>query len=145
MQVIWVSNPEHYNEPFVEYGRIPGMMAQTVDATYHTYDVGKVGGFHGRIYVAVMKDLIPNKRYYYRVGDRQTRTFSKIKYFTSPPLRTQKLDEMSIAVFGDMGTFAPFGHFVIDKIAKDNLISPFDFVFLTGDIAYAGVNSQSRG
>jgi hypothetical protein len=145
MQVIWVSNPEHYNEPFVEYGRIPAMLSQSVDATYHTYDVGKVGGFHGRIYVAVMKDLIPNKRYFYRVGDRQTRTFSKIKYFTSPPLRTQKLDEMNIAVFGDMGTFAPFGHFVIDKIAKDNLITPFNLVFLTGDIAYAGVNSQSRG
>lgn len=44
-----------------------------------------------------------------------------------------------------MGTFAPFGNFVIDKIAKDHLITPFNFVFLTGDIAYAGVNSNERG
>lgn len=92
MQVIWVSNPEHYNEPFVEYGRIPNMQRQTANATYHTYDVGKVGGFHGRIYVAIMKDLEPNKRYFYRVGDRQTRTFSKMKYFMSPPLKIQQLD-----------------------------------------------------
>lgn len=44
-----------------------------------------------------------------------------------------------------MGTFAPFGNFVIDKIAKDHQITPFNFVFLTGDIAYAGVNSYERG
>ena len=131
MQVIWVSNPEHYNQPFVEFGRAPGMLTQSANATYHTYDVGKIGGFHGRIYVSTIKDLIPNKRYYYRVGDRQTRTFSKIKYFTSPPLRTQALNEINIAVFGDMGTFAPFGHFIIDKIAKDHLVTPFNFVFLT--------------
>jgi hypothetical protein len=44
-----------------------------------------------------------------------------------------------------MGTFAPFGKFVIDKIAKDHLITPFNFVFLTGDIAYVGMNSQQKG
>jgi hypothetical protein len=121
------------------------MLKNVVNGTYHTYDVGKIGGFHGRIYVAVMKDLEPLKRYYYRVGDRQTGTFSKIKHFTAPPLRNQALDEMNIAVFGDMGTFAPFGAFVIDRIARDNLITPFSCVFLTGDIAYAGVNSNKRG
>lgn len=44
-----------------------------------------------------------------------------------------------------MGTFAPFGHFVIDKIAKDHFTKPFNFVFLTGDLAYAGMNNQKRG
>lgn len=39
-----------------------------------------------------------------------------------------------------MGTFAPMGHAVINQISKDNFIKPFDFVFLTGDIAYAGMN-----
>ncbi len=33
-----------------------------------TYDVGKVG-FHGKIYRAVLKNLDPLKRYYYKVGD----------------------------------------------------------------------------
>lgn len=50
-----------------------------------------------------------------------------------------------MAVFGDMGTFAPFGHFVIKQIARDHFIKPFDFVFLTGDIAYAGMNSEKVG
>lgn len=89
----------------------------------------------------MLKELEPNKRYYYRVGDRETQTFSNTKYFTSPPLRVQQLEELNIAVFGDMGTFAPFGHFVAQKIAKDNFLKPFNFVFLTGDIAYAGMNS----
>jgi hypothetical protein len=40
-----------------------------------------------------------------------------------------------------MGTFAPFGHFVANQIAKDSFVKPLDFVFLTGDIAYAGMNS----
>jgi len=39
-----------------------------------------------------------------------------------------------------MGTYAPFGAFVANKIAKDNFVKPFDFVFLTGDVAYAGMN-----
>ena len=44
-----------------------------------------------------------------------------------------------------MGTFTPFGHHVMDKIAKDHFSKPFNFVFLTGDIAYAGMNNQARG
>lgn len=50
-----MSNPEHYDEPIVEYGRIPGMLKNSVNATFHSYNAGKIGGFHGRIYVAVMK------------------------------------------------------------------------------------------
>ena len=52
---------------------------------------------------------------------------------------------INIAVFGDMGTFAPFGHSVIHQISADNFVKPFNFVFLTGDIAYAGMNSQQVG
>jgi hypothetical protein len=92
-----------------------------------------------------MKDLVPFKTYYYRVGDLQTGTFSKVKYFSAPPLRAQTLEELNIAIFGDMGTFAPFGHFVMDRIARDHFIKPFQLVLLTGDIAYAGMNSQERG
>ena len=44
-----------------------------------------------------------------------------------------------------MGTFAPFGNHVIAKIAKDNFAKPYHFVFLTGDIAYAGVNKHGEG
>ena len=39
------------------------------------------------------------------------------------------------------GTFAPCGHLVINQIARDNFVKPFDFTFLAGDIAYAGISS----
>jgi hypothetical protein len=116
----------------------------TAVGTWTTYDVGHLG-FHGRIYRAVIKGMDPLKRYYYRVGDAETRIFSKIKYFKSPPLKVQSLEEVNIAVFGDMGTYTPFGAFVINQIVKDHFIRPYDFVFLTGDIAYAGVSKESTG
>jgi hypothetical protein len=44
-----------------------------------------------------------------------------------------------------MGTYAPFGHMVTKMLVSHNLVKPYDFVFLTGDIAYAGVGSQKAG
>ena len=140
MQVMWVSTPEVYEKPIVQYGRFPTMLKYEEPGTYTTYNAGHFG-FHGRIYRAVMKGLEPLKKYYYRVGDATTRTFSKVKYFNSAPLKAQQLEELNFAVVADMGTFAPFGHFVIQQIAKDQFIKPFDFVFFTGDMAYAGMNS----
>lgn len=102
-------------------------------------------GFHGRIYKAVMQNLIPLKRYYYKVGDEESGEFSSVRYFKAPPLKVQQLEEVRFAVFGDMGTYAPFGGFVVDQIARDNFIKPLDLVFLTGDIAYAGMNSEKTG
>ena len=137
---MWVSTPDKYNQPVVQYGRFPLDLKHEEKGTYTTYNVGHLG-FHGRIYRAVIKGLTPLTKYYYRVGDLETRTFSKVKYFTSAPLKVQQLDELRMAVVADMGTFAPFGHFVIQQIARDHFIKPFNFVFLTGDIAYAGMNS----
>ena len=69
MQVIWVSNPEKYQQPIVYYSPYPTFINKALSlATSHTYNVGKVG-FHGMIYYAVMKNLKPGKTYYYRVGD----------------------------------------------------------------------------
>lgn len=50
-----------------------------------------------------------------------------------------------MAVFGDMGTYVPLGHMVSKMIASQNAARPYDFVFLTGDIAYAGVSSKKVG
>ena len=44
-----------------------------------------------------------------------------------------------------MGTYAPFGHMVSKMITSKNFAKPYDFVFLTGDIAYAGISSQEKG
>ena len=92
-----------------------------------------------------MKDLKPSQRYFYKVGDAQTNTYSEIKYYKSPPKTNATLEEIKIAIFGDMGTYMPFGHAVSKMITTENKARPYDFVFLTGDIAYAGFGSEKAG
>ena len=41
-----------------------------------------------------------------------------------------------------MGTYMPFGHMVSRMITIMNNAKPYDFVFLTGDIAYAGIGHK---
>lgn len=141
MQVIWVSNPEEYLQPAVMFGTLPTKLNQIAKATTATYNVGHLG-FHGRIYTAVMKNLLPEKKYYYKVGDLKTNTYSEIKHFKAPPSINSTLSEIRMAVFGDMGTYTPLGHMVTKLITSQQRVKPYDFVFLTGDIAYAGVSSK---
>ncbi len=137
---MWVSNPESYSKPAVVFGTLSTKLSQVANATINTYDVGHLG-FHGKIYTAVMKDLKPEQKYFYKVGDLQTNTYSEIKHFKSPPRKNSTLNEIRISIFGDMGTYVPFGHLVSKMIAEKNAVKPYDFVFLTGDIAYAGLGS----
>ncbi len=65
-------------------------MNQISKATTTTYNVGHFG-FYGKIYRAVMPNLKAGKRYYYKVGDIKTKTYSEIKYFNAPPNQNQKL------------------------------------------------------
>lgn len=58
MQVMWVSNPESYEQPAVKFGIYPTKLNQVSKATTNTYNVGHLG-FHGSIYTAVMKNLEP--------------------------------------------------------------------------------------
>lgn len=139
MLVMWATTPDSYKTPIVHYGHFPSKMDKKVSAIISTYNVGHLG-FRGSIYKALLTGLEPNRRYYYIVGDTETLTFSTIKHFNGPPHKGQQQPEVNIAVFGDMGTFAPLGHLVMNQIVRDNLVKPVDFVFLTGDIAYAGMN-----
>jgi hypothetical protein len=38
-----------------------------------------------------MKNLKPGQKYYYKVGDIQTQTFSDLKFFKAPPKRNTNL------------------------------------------------------
>ena len=90
-----------------------------------------------------MKGLQPNQHYYYQVGDLQTNQFSEIKGFKTAPVN--HLDRLNFVVFGDMGTVAPLGFSVSQEIVRTHMVDPLDFVLLTGDIAYAGMNSEKIG
>jgi len=111
---------------------------------WNEYNEGHIG-FHGRIYRATLIELTPDCKYYYIVGDSTTGIFSEVHMFRSPPMLGQNLDRINIAVFGDMGTVVPLGYDVSQQLTRSHLSDPFDFVFLTGDIAYAGMNSEEEG
>lgn len=61
--------------------------------------------------------------------------------FTSAPL-TGDPDYLDFAVFGDMGTIIPFGHWVSKQIERDNDRHHYNFSLLAGDVAYAGISSE---
>ena len=92
-----------------------------------------------------MDSLEPGRKYYYKVGDASTGNWSKIWSFIAPPNRDQHLDRINFAVFGDMGTYEPMGFAVSYQLNMTNMIDPFDFVFLTGDMAYAGRSEKNNG
>lgn len=81
---MWVSNPEEYLEPAVFYGEYQTKLNQIEKASISKYHINKIG-FHGINYRAVMKNLKSGKKYFYKVGDIKTQTFSEIKQFKSPP------------------------------------------------------------
>lgn len=92
-----------------------------------------------------MTGLNPLQKYYYKVGDHIALTYSEVRSFVAPPNKGSKLDRINIGVFGDMGTYAPMGHFVSQALYDYHIKNPLDFVFLNGDIAYAGMNSEKIG
>ncbi len=68
MQVMWVTAITNCTHPVVHYGRFPSQLNQKAYAVISTYNVGHIG-FMGSIYKAVLPNLEPGKRYYYKVGD----------------------------------------------------------------------------
>ncbi len=52
----------------LKYGAFLTKLNNTVKANITTYNVGHMG-FYGKIYRAVISNLEPLKRYYYKVGD----------------------------------------------------------------------------
>ena len=71
--------------------------------------------------------------------------FSGTHSFISPPAKGTHLERIHFVAVGDMGTYAPMGHYVADAIYNYGVKDPFNFVFLNGDIAYAGISSDKVG
>ena len=128
----------------MKYGESVHNLTMSVNATYTTYHAGRLG-FHGRIYRAVMTGLKPLQKYHYRVGDSVILTYSEPRSFVSPPNKGTHLPRIHFAAFGDMGTYVPMGHKVSDALFDYHQKDPFDFVFMNGDIAYAGISSDKVG
>ncbi|XP_074602846.1 acid phosphatase type 7-like isoform X1 [Brevipalpus obovatus] len=89
-------------------------------------------------YWAVMKDLQPNTRYYYRVGSGETMT--QIFYFTTFPANDSKWAP-NICIYGDLGIKNGVS---IPLLNNKTLEGFFDLIIHVGDIAYDLYNNNGQ-
>nr|CAB3478456.1 unnamed protein product [Digitaria exilis] len=160
MAVTWTSGydiSEAY--PFVEWGAVgggSGQLARTPAGTL-TFNRGSMCGEPARtigwrdpgfIHTAFMRDLWPNKEYYYKIGHELqdgSIVWGKPYTFRAPPSPGQNSPQRVI-VFGDMGkaerdgsnefaNYQPGSLNTTDTLVKD--LDNYDIVFHIGDLPSA--------
>ncbi|CAO2184413.1 unnamed protein product [Urochloa humidicola] len=144
--------------PFVEWGPVGGAVqpARTPAGTF-TFNRGSMCGEPARtvgwrdpgfIHTAFMRNLWPNREYYYKIGHELpdgTVVWGKSYTFRAPPTPGQN-SLQRIIVFGDMGkaerdgsnefaNYQPGSLNTTDTLVKD--LDNYDIVFHIGDLPYA--------
>nr|CAB3481534.1 unnamed protein product [Digitaria exilis] len=161
MAVTWTSGydiDEAY--PFVEWGAVvsgAGGQAARAPAGTLTFNRGSMCGEPARtvgwrdpgfIHTAFLRDLWPNKEYYYKIGHEMqdgSVVWGKKYTFRAPPSPGQK-SLQRVIVFGDMGkaerdgsnefaNYQPGSLNTTDTLIKD--LDNYDIVFHIGDLPYA--------
>ncbi|CAL5013696.1 unnamed protein product [Urochloa decumbens] len=158
MTVTWTSGydiSEAY--PFVEWGAVGSSQPARTPAGTFTFNRGSMCGEPARtvgwrdpgfIHTAFMRDLWPNKEYYYKIGHELpdgTVVWGKPYTFRAPPTPGQS-SLQRIIVFGDMGkaerdgsnefaNYQPGSLNTTDTLIKD--LDNYDIVFHIGDLPYA--------
>ncbi|MGQ9902020.1 MAG: purple acid phosphatase family protein, partial [Fimbriimonadales bacterium] len=121
MSITWQTQ-QPVNDPVVEYGETPALgrraPAERVRYPYET----------GVIYRALMSDLVPGQRYYYRVGSAQG-GYSRAYAFRTPQ---QGLHDFTFTAFADHGTT----RFSTQNSRNVAALHPA-FHFIAGDLSYA--------
>ncbi len=121
MSITWQTQQPVEN-PVVEFGETPALgkraSAERVSYPYET----------GIIYRAVMRDLTPSGRYYYRVGCARG-GFSRAYTFRTPP---RGLHDFTFTAFADHGTT----RFSVQNSRNVAVRNP-TFHFIAGDLSYA--------
>jgi len=151
MKVMWVTM-DNLEKPFVDYMPYAeddwSKAVRTSDVANSTYEVPQKWWpiFNGVIYNSDMTGLAADSKYKYRVGGfdpvNNTMRFSKEFNYKSAPVSNPDRKTV-VATGGDHGTFMLFGFLTVNKMIKmyQNQLSDLDFVFIAGDLAYAGLSS----
>ncbi|KAL6661856.1 hypothetical protein ACP70R_001240 [Stipagrostis hirtigluma subsp. patula] len=158
MTVTWTSGydiSEAY--PFVEWGMAGAARRTRTPAGTLTYNQGSMCGEPARtigwrdpgfIHTAFLRDLWPNKEYYYKIGHELpdgSVVWGKPYTFRAPPFPGQN-SLQRIIVFGDMGkaerdgsnefaNYQPGSLNTTDTLVED--LDNYDIVFHIGDLPYA--------
>ncbi|CAO2192238.1 unnamed protein product [Urochloa humidicola] len=158
MTVTWTSGydiSEAY--PFVEWGAVGSSQPARTPAGTLTFNRGSMCGEPARtvgwrdpgfIHTGFMRDLWPNKEYYYKIGHELhdgSVVWGKPYTFRAPPSPGQN-SLQRIIVFGDMGkaerdgsnefaNYQPGSLNTTDTLVRD--LDNYDIVFHIGDLPYA--------
>ncbi|CAL5005086.1 unnamed protein product [Urochloa decumbens] len=158
MTVTWTSGYNiHEAYPFVEWGAVGSSQPARTPAGTLTFNRGSMCGEPARtvgwrdpgfIHTAFMRDLWPNKEYYYKIGHELqdgSVVWGKPYTFRAPPSPGQN-SLQRVIVFGDMGkaerdgsnefaNYQPGSLNTTDTLVKD--LENYDIVFHIGDLPYA--------
>jgi hypothetical protein len=155
MNIMWVTM-EALDKPVVQYlpqGESDWAQAMSGEAVTSTYTVPKKWWpvFTGTIYTADMPGLENDKSYTYRVGGysaaNATMRYSDAYTFKAAPADNNDPNRRTVtATFADHGTFELLGFKTVDKLVEmygdtDDTSGHFDFVHVSGDLSYAGLDS----
>eukprot|EP01116_Phalansterium_solitarium_P017014 TRINITY_DN408_c0_g1_i1.p1 TRINITY_DN408_c0_g1~~TRINITY_DN408_c0_g1_i1.p1 ORF type:complete len:427 (-),score=158.50 TRINITY_DN408_c0_g1_i1:285-1427(-) len=124
----WVTNNSAPAEPYCVYGNVSGVYPQNVTGVSYTYSVD---GFNGTIHNAVMTDLVPGMRYYYRCGDNNSGLTAESYFKTNNDVQTP----FTIAATGDMGVEESAR--TTKGLMDDTSNELFDWWIHVGDTSYA--------
>ena len=112
-----------------------------VAGTTWTYNPISVVPWIGTLHGAHMTNLIPGRRYCYRVGDPTTlftdnEAWSNTTCFACPDLNK---NEITVSFGGDMGSVQLVGYMINDQMIHDEIVHGihYDAFWLLGDIAYS--------
>lgn len=152
MKAMWVTM-EYLEKPFVQF--MPSSdsdwsKARSNCAINYTYTVPQKWWpiFTGVIYESDMNGLQPDHSYQYRVGGydsaNQTIRYSDPFVFKTAPLPTNPNRPTKVFTLADHGTFMLFGFETINKMVS--VLDEYnpDFVFVAGDLSYAGLSSEIK-
>ena len=128
MGVTWVTLNK--NETVVQYGLSADALDMTSTGNLNTYTQA---GWLGTIHRAIMTDLKPATKYFYRVGSPAANSWSEVFPFrTFDPAQAQQ----TFAVIADMG-YGEASDDTIRRLADMVDAGTLDVVVHSGDISYA--------
>jgi hypothetical protein len=148
MKVMFVTM-QNLGNPFVQYRtslESDWKVAKVSNAVNYTYTVEQKWWpvFNGVIYEADMVGLKPSMAYTYRVGGwdaaNNTVRYSKDFSFRAAPEANPNRKTV-VTTLADHGTFMLLGFLTVDTIVERMKDMDMDFIFVAGDLSYAGLSS----
>lgn len=132
MAIAWVSQDAFTAASFgsVTYGPLGVGGSTTAPASVHTYTAGPFG-WNGTVFWAAMTGLTPGAEHTYTVSANGVP--SSAATFRAAPAPNASA-AVRIAVLADMGSIELFGWMVAEELIREHTASPFDMVFISGDL-----------